>query len=155
MLLSRLTVGMLSIGVTLLGAGAVSGQNYPIKPIRIITTPAGGSADVAGRASDFALAMHVVHDDSHAVFRHLDPVAMQQRARRVLVAAQPVLAHRGAGEFVVLGITLIGLLLVDQMQDGDLGQVADCRLRSSSDRCSSGTFANALWSWTFRLCVLR
>jgi hypothetical protein len=29
--------------------------------------------------------MHVVDDDSHAVFGHPDPVAMQKRARGVLV----------------------------------------------------------------------
>ena len=33
----------------LLGAGAVPGQNYPVKPIRIATADAGGGADFLTR----------------------------------------------------------------------------------------------------------
>ena len=84
----------------------------------------------------------VMDDDAAALGRHLQPVALLQRARGVLVAALPMLAHGGAGELVVLGVTFIGLLLVDQLQDGDLGQVgelvAPLRARSSVST-SSGT----------------
>jgi hypothetical protein len=34
-----------------------------------------------------------------------------------------MLAHRGAGELVVLGMPFIGFLLIDQLEDGDLGQL--------------------------------
>jgi hypothetical protein len=34
-----------------------------------------------------------------------------------------MLAHRSAGELVVLGVALVGLLLVDHLQDGRLGHV--------------------------------
>src|SRR5690349_12733896 len=57
------------------------------------------------------LPVHVVHHEAHALLRHLDPVAALQRALGVLVAARPVLAHRGARELVILGVALIGLLL--------------------------------------------
>src|SRR5262245_60924518 len=40
---------MLSVGLLVLGASAVSGQDYPIKPIRIVTTGAGGGNDFAAR----------------------------------------------------------------------------------------------------------
>src|SRR5438552_9705744 len=72
--------------------------------------------------------MHVVNDDAHAFFRHFDPVAPLQRALGVLIAARPVLAHRGAREFVILGITFVSLLLVDQLQDGDLRQISKAAL---------------------------
>jgi len=45
MLIPRFTVGIFSIGMMVLGAGAVSGQTYPNKPIRIVTAVAGGGAD--------------------------------------------------------------------------------------------------------------
>lgn len=45
MLLSRLVVGMLSVGLM----GTVFAQNYPDKPIRIITGTAGGGSDIAAR----------------------------------------------------------------------------------------------------------
>ena len=37
------------VGIMVLGAGAVSGQNYPEKPIRILTTAVGGPNDLAPR----------------------------------------------------------------------------------------------------------
>ena len=49
MLLSRFIAGMLSVGLTVAGAGVVSGQDYPSKPIRIYTTTAGGGSDFASR----------------------------------------------------------------------------------------------------------
>jgi len=49
MLLSRFAVGMLSVGLIVLGAGEVSGQDYPNKPVRIITAPAGGGTDFTAR----------------------------------------------------------------------------------------------------------
>ena len=40
---------MVSVGVVLLGTGAVSGQDYPNKPIRIVSAAGGGATDVAAR----------------------------------------------------------------------------------------------------------
>jgi tripartite-type tricarboxylate transporter receptor subunit TctC len=49
MLLSRLVVGMLSAGTMVLGVGMVSGQDYPNRPIRIVTSEAGGGGDFITR----------------------------------------------------------------------------------------------------------
>ena len=91
------------------------------------------------------LPMHVVDDDAGALWRHREPVLVLQGALGVLVAALPVLAHRGAGELVVLGVPLVGLLLIDQLQDRDLGQIGElvAQLRSSSLRDARGTLASA------------
>ena len=45
----RFPVRMFLIGVMLLGAGAVSGQDYPNKPIRIITSGIGSGTDFVAR----------------------------------------------------------------------------------------------------------
>ena len=45
----RLVVGIFSFGVLGLAAGVVSGQDYPSKPIRIITLAAGGGSDFTAR----------------------------------------------------------------------------------------------------------
>src|SRR5258706_16177129 len=42
-----LRIGMTGLMVT--GAGTVSGQNFPNKPIRIVTSAPGGGADVVAR----------------------------------------------------------------------------------------------------------
>ena len=47
--LRRFVVWVISVGIMLLGAGAVSGQNYPNKPIRIVTSEAGGGNDLQAR----------------------------------------------------------------------------------------------------------
>ena len=49
MLIPRLVVGMFSVGLMVLGTGVVSGQDFPNKPVRIITSEAGGGADVVAR----------------------------------------------------------------------------------------------------------
>src|SRR5262245_48195720 len=49
MLIPRFRVWILPVGLTLFGAAAVCGQDYPSKPIRIITAPTGGGGDVAVR----------------------------------------------------------------------------------------------------------
>src|SRR4029077_21043321 len=49
MLMRRFATGMFSIGVMVLGAGVVSGQNYPNKPIRIVSSGPGGSVDFMAR----------------------------------------------------------------------------------------------------------
>jgi tripartite-type tricarboxylate transporter receptor subunit TctC len=49
MLLSRFVVGMLSIGVMVPGTGVVRSQDYPNKPIRIVTGTAGGGSDFMAR----------------------------------------------------------------------------------------------------------
>ena len=50
MLTTRLVVSIFSAGMIMLGTGMVSGQDYPSKPIRIITGSAGGPQDFAARA---------------------------------------------------------------------------------------------------------
>lgn len=49
MLLQRFVVWVFPVGIMLLDAGAVSGQNYPNKPIRIVTSEAGGGNDIQAR----------------------------------------------------------------------------------------------------------
>jgi tripartite-type tricarboxylate transporter receptor subunit TctC len=49
MLIKRFVAWMFSIGMMVLGAGVVFGQNYPNKPIRIVASAAGGSGDFAAR----------------------------------------------------------------------------------------------------------
>jgi len=45
----RFVVGMLSVGLMVLGAGEAFSQSYPNKPIRVLTSSAGGPADFAAR----------------------------------------------------------------------------------------------------------
>src|SRR5688572_973443 len=45
----RFVAGMLSVAQMALGAGAAYGQAFPSKPVRIITTQAGGSNDLIAR----------------------------------------------------------------------------------------------------------
>lgn len=49
MLLLRSIVIMFSIGVMVLCTGTAPGQNYPIKPIRILTSAPGGGSDIVAR----------------------------------------------------------------------------------------------------------
>ena len=49
MLLPRFIAGILSLGLTGVGAGVAFGQEYPSKPIRIFTTTPGGGSDFAAR----------------------------------------------------------------------------------------------------------
>ena len=49
MLMNRIVVGMLWVGLMVLGAGGVSGQNYPNKPIRVVTAEAGATTDFLTR----------------------------------------------------------------------------------------------------------
>ena len=49
MLTTRHVVSIFSVAMMVLGASVVSGQNYPNRPIRIITGLIGGSTDVAAR----------------------------------------------------------------------------------------------------------
>ncbi len=55
----RFVAGMLSVGIAvsmaLLGASAAHGQAYPNKPIRLLTTEAGGGNDFAARLVAFGL----------------------------------------------------------------------------------------------------
>ena len=48
-LLPRLVAWMFAVGVTVLGTGGVSGQTYPSKVIRIVTSAPGGGSDVLSR----------------------------------------------------------------------------------------------------------
>ena len=45
----RFAAWMLSVGLMVSGAGVVSGQNYPNKPIRIVTSEPGGGNDIVAR----------------------------------------------------------------------------------------------------------
>src|SRR3990172_4370212 len=49
MLMTRFAVWMFSVGLMVSGAGVVSGQDYPNKPIRIVTLSIGGGADFVAR----------------------------------------------------------------------------------------------------------
>src|SRR5262249_15052292 len=49
MFTTRLIAGIFSVVVTVLGAAEVSGQNYPSRPIRIVTSDPGGGADIVAR----------------------------------------------------------------------------------------------------------
>ena len=49
MLLPRFIAWILPLGLMFLGAGVVSGQNYPVRPIRIITGEAGGVTELGAR----------------------------------------------------------------------------------------------------------
>ena len=45
----HLLVSLLSAVLTVVGAGVACGQNYPVKPVRIVTSEPGGGADTAAR----------------------------------------------------------------------------------------------------------
>jgi tripartite-type tricarboxylate transporter receptor subunit TctC len=49
MLMTRFIVWILSVSIMIFSTGAVSGQNYPNRPIRIVTGAAGGASDIAAR----------------------------------------------------------------------------------------------------------
>ena len=49
MLTTRIVVSVFSIVMMILGAGIVSGQNYPNKPVRIFTGPPSGGNDLTAR----------------------------------------------------------------------------------------------------------
>ena len=49
MLTTRVVVSLFSLAVLISSAGVVSGQNYPSRPIRIVTAAPGGGNDVAAR----------------------------------------------------------------------------------------------------------
>src|SRR5438067_271722 len=48
-LMTRFVVSMLLAGMMVLGADVASGQNYPVKPVRVLTAEPGGGLDVAAR----------------------------------------------------------------------------------------------------------
>ena len=49
MLLSRLAVRMVSVGLIVTGGSVAIGQDYPDRPVRIVTTAPGGGSDLAAR----------------------------------------------------------------------------------------------------------
>ena len=49
MLMTRLLVSIFTVGLMVLGAGSVSGQDYPNKTVRIVTAAAGGGSDFTAR----------------------------------------------------------------------------------------------------------
>ena len=49
MFIPRFAVAIISAGILVLGAGVVAGQDYPNKPIRIVTSAAGGGSDFTTR----------------------------------------------------------------------------------------------------------
>ena len=48
-LIARLVAGIVAVGMAAGGAGSVSGQDYPSKPIRIFASTPGGGTDLAAR----------------------------------------------------------------------------------------------------------
>ena len=49
MIITRFAVCMFSVGMIVAGSGAASGQDYPSKPVHIVTVAAGGGSDIAAR----------------------------------------------------------------------------------------------------------
>src|SRR3989304_5949262 len=47
--LARIVLGMISVGMVVLGPGIASAQDYPGKPIRVISPGPGGGADFVAR----------------------------------------------------------------------------------------------------------
>ncbi|MBI4191135.1 MAG: tripartite tricarboxylate transporter substrate binding protein [Betaproteobacteria bacterium] len=47
--MTRFVVSIFSVGLMVVGTGAVSSQDYPNKPLRIVTTPVGGGSDLLSR----------------------------------------------------------------------------------------------------------
>src|SRR3990172_8249381 len=47
--MTRFVAGIFAVGLTILSAGMVSGQTFPSRPIRIVTSSAGGGSDFAAR----------------------------------------------------------------------------------------------------------
>ena len=45
----RCVLRMFPVGIILLGAGVVSGQEFPTKPIRVVTSEVGGGNDLLAR----------------------------------------------------------------------------------------------------------
>ena len=67
MLRPRFAVWMFSVGVMVLGSGVVTAQNYPNKPIRIVTGTPGSASDFASRliaqGLTGSLGQHVIVDN--------------------------------------------------------------------------------------------
>ena len=61
MLNLRCVVAMVAVGMMVLGAGVVSGQAYPSKPIRIVTAAAGAGSDFSSRVIAQALSEPLGH----------------------------------------------------------------------------------------------
>ena len=49
MLLSRFAAGLLAVGLTVVAVDKAAAQEYPAKPVRIVTGLVGGAADVFAR----------------------------------------------------------------------------------------------------------
>lgn len=91
---------------------------------------------MAPYGSQTVFAMNVMEHDDLPRRRNRDPDLMLQGPRRILISAPPVFAHRGAGEFVVLRVAFVRLPLMDQLQDGDLGQVRQLLLEPPLECCN-------------------
>src|SRR5688572_2434956 len=78
MLMSRSVTGILSFALMALGAGVVSGQDYPAKPIRIVTSAVGGGSDFIAREISQGLSgllgQQVVVDNRSSGFLAVDVV---------------------------------------------------------------------------------
>ena len=49
MSMTRIVLGMLYVGLVILGAGTVSSQTYPNRPVRILTGSIGSNSDLTAR----------------------------------------------------------------------------------------------------------
>ena len=71
MLILRFVVSMLSIGAVALGAGMVSGQDFPSKPIRLLASAGGGpdfEARLIAQGISGTLGQHVIVDNRPVMF---------------------------------------------------------------------------------------
>ena len=79
MLLPRFVAGAFVVATMALGTGVVSGQNYPNKPIRIVTSAAGGGADFVSRliaqGLTGSLGQQVIVDNRAAGIMSIETVA--------------------------------------------------------------------------------
>ena len=104
MLLPRLVARMLSVSVLALGSGMVSGQDYPSKPIRIITGSAGGGNDTTSR------------DIAQGISGSLgQPVIVENRGQAALSAEAVAKAPPDGYTLLVVGASLWTIPLLQKV----------------------------------------
>ena len=83
MFFTRFATAAVPVGLMILGAGGVSAQNYPNKPVRIVTQVAGGSSDLQARI----LASHLTNSLGQSVI--VDNRGISQVAIEAVLKAPP------------------------------------------------------------------
>src|SRR5581483_11479434 len=79
-------------------------------------SPSGDRRGCAG-ASFAAVLGHVEHEDAVAALRTLQHLGMAKRAGGIVIARAPVVLHASARELVVLGIALVFLRSIDELDE--------------------------------------